>query len=290
MAADLKEPAFNTETEQYERRKIQGEVSEGDRLYRLPASEQASFLEKAEKANQIIPAQTQDRKYQPLRKVEELKERNYNMIDEVLNNGFGDEEKREALRQSAEQYQQATNASLSFFAAACEEYHDMGPCYKTVSLAEAAERYREILADPRMKHMGNGLGVVLHDPTLPDYSESELTLIKGQTILGSNLDMVETFLLHPLVQEALIELRETFPGFAYEPPMSVLKAVYPENMTAQEIATSLINLAEDFELYDFSDKVDHPEQIQEEVTSAIYEGRGMEYAPFLNDVIEETDY
>lgn len=288
VAADLKEPAFNTETEQYERRKIQGEVSAGDRLYRLSVSEQNAFLEKAEKANLINPALTQDRKYQPLRKVEELKESNYNMIDEVLNNGFGDEEKREALRQSAEQYQQATTASLSFFAAACEEYHDMGPFYETVSLPEAVERYKEILDDPRMKHMGNGLGVVLHDPTLPDYSESELTLIKGQTILGSNLDLVETFLLHPLVQEALVELRETFPGFAYEPPMSVLKAVYPENMTAQEIATSLVNLAEDFDLYDFRDRVEHPDQLQEEVTTAIFEGRGMEYAPFLNDVMEES--
>lgn len=288
VATDLKEPTFNTETEQYERREIQGEVSAGDRLYRLPAAEQASFLEKAEQANQIIPAQTQDRKYQPLRKVEELKERNYNMIDEVLNNGFGDEEKREALRQIAEQYQQATNASLSYFAAACEEYHDMEPCYKTVSFPEAVERYKEILADPRLRHMGNGMGIVLHDPTLPDYSDSELTLIKGQTILGSNLDLVETFLLHPLVQEVLVELRETFPGFAYEPPMSVLKAVFPENMTAQEIATGLINLAEDFDLYDFRDKVDHPEQLQEEVAAAISEGRGMEYAPFLNDVIEES--
>ena len=70
--------------------------------------------------------------------------------------------------------------------------------------------------------------------------------------------------------------------------MSVLKAVYPENMTAQEMATSLVNLAEGFDLYDFRDRVDHPEQLQEEVTTAISAGRGMEYAPFLNDVIEES--
>lgn len=70
--------------------------------------------------------------------------------------------------------------------------------------------------------------------------------------------------------------------------MSVLKAVYPENMTAQEIATSLVNLAEDFDLYDFRDRVEHPDQLQEEVTTAIFEGRGMEYAPFLNDVMEES--
>lgn len=286
VAMELKEPMFNSETKQYERREIQGDISAGDRLYRLSASVQTAFLEQTEKINRI--QQQPDRKYQPLRKVEELKECNYNMIDDILNNGSGDEEKREALRQSVEQYQQATNAALSFFAAACEEYHDMGPCYETVSLAEAAERYKEILADPRMKHMGNGLGVVLHDPTLPDYSDSELTLIKGQTILGSNLDLVETFLLHPLVQEALVELRETFLEFAYEPPMSVLKAVYPENMTAQEIAAGLINLGENFDLYDFRDKADHPEQLLEEVTSAISEGRGMEYAPFLNDVIEES--
>lgn len=286
IATDLKEPIFNAQTEQYERREVQGEVGGGDRLYRLSESEQEAFLDKVEKANQID--QLSDKKYRPLRKVEELKEQNYNMIDEVLNNGFGDEEKREALRQAAEQYQQATKASLTFYAAACEEFPNMGPFYESASIAEIIEHYKEILADPRLEHMGNGIGIVLHDPTLPDYSDSEFLLLKGKTILGSNLDLVEAFLLHPLVQEALIELREAFPSYVYEPPMSVLKALYPEKMTADEIAASLIALAEDFDLYEFRDRVDDPVHFQEEVTARLNEGKGMEYAPFLNDVIEES--
>ncbi|MCF0134038.1 MAG: hypothetical protein HUJ72_09250 [Blautia sp.] len=83
-------------------------------------------------------------------------------------------------------------------------------------------------------------------------------------------------------------MREAFPEFVYHPPMSVLKALYPENMTAQEIATGLTTLAEGFDLYDIRDQADTPLRFHEEVETKLASGRGMEYAPFLNDVIAES--
>lgn len=296
LATDLKEPVFNTETEQYERTAVQGEVYAGDRLYRLPDQEYHVFMEKAEKANQI-PAEEKTgevheaggrERYQPLRKVEELKEQNYNMIDNILNNGYIEEEKREIMRQAAMQYQQKTGAYLTFYAAVCDEFPGLGEFTGNLTLKEAADRYREILKDPTLAHMGNGMGFVLHDPMLPDYSDSELALVMGKTVCGNNLDAVEPFLTHPLILEALEEIREEFPDFKYVPPMPFLETIYPKKMTAQQLATEMIKLAEEFDIYEFRDKVENPDDLQMEMEYNLLSGKKMEYAPFLNDVIEES--
>jgi len=41
-----------------------------------------------------------------LAKVEELEEQNYNMVDNVLNNGYGEKERREEIRMKAATYQE----------------------------------------------------------------------------------------------------------------------------------------------------------------------------------------
>ena len=51
------------------------------------------------------------------------------MVDNVLNNGYGEKERREENRMKAATYQEQTGASMTFYAAVCEEFHSMQACY-----------------------------------------------------------------------------------------------------------------------------------------------------------------
>ena len=91
------------------------------------------------------------------------------MVDNVLNNGFGEKERREEIRKAAESYQQKTGATITFFAAVCEEFPSMGNYFDGLTVEQVTDRYKQILADPRLSYMGNGMGFELHDSSLPDY-------------------------------------------------------------------------------------------------------------------------
>lgn len=273
IATDLKEPAFNTVTEQYERTGVQGNVYAGDRLYRMPEKEYPLFLEKVEKANQVVTMpHTEEVKgsvgqeaHLPFRKVEEQKEQNTNMPDNVLNNGSDDKERRELHRQAAQEYQEKSGASLSFYAVGCEEFPDLGPHYENLTLKEAVGKYREMLKDPALAYMGNGLGVVLSDPLLTDVIDTSVLLIKGKTIQTANLDDSKDFAEHPLLLECIEELHEEFPDFKYRPLQVFLEEIFPKKMTAQQIAIELIRIAEEFDFYDFRDRVSDPDNLQMEI-------------------------
>ena len=66
--------------------------------------------------------------------------------------------------------------------------------------------------------------------------------------------------------------------------------IYPEHMTAEAIAYALVDLAEDFDTYEFRDNVDDKETLVKEIEYDLYAGRGKkEYAGFLKDVMDESD-
>ena len=88
------------------------------------------------------------------------------MVDNVLNNGFGEKERREEIRKAAESYQQKTGATITFFAAVCEEFPSMGNYFDGLTVEQVTDRYKQILADPRLSYMGNGMGFELHDSSL----------------------------------------------------------------------------------------------------------------------------
>lgn len=232
----------------------------------------------------------QKEEYKPLTKVEELEEQNYNMVDNVLNNGFGGKERREEIRKAAESYQQKTGATITFFAAVCEEFPSMGNYFDGLTVEQVTGRYKQILADPRLSYMGNGMGFELHDSSLPDYLDGPMTLIKGHTIYADNIDSISYFREHPLVLEAIQELRERFPDFKYFMTAQEKQDIYPEHMTAEAIAYALVDLAEDFDTYEFRDNVDDKETLVKEIEYDLYAGRGKkEYAGFLKDVMDESD-
>ena len=68
-----------------------------------------------------IRIQNSQGEYKPLAKVEELEEANYNMIDNVLNN----------MPPKKEPY-------LEYFAAECDEFHDMGAYEKSTDVNQIA--------------------------------------------------------------------------------------------------------------------------------------------------------
>lgn len=224
----------------------------------------------------VLPEKEQEEslkeEYKPLTKVEELEEQNYNMVDNVLNNGFGEKNRREEIRKTAEEYQQKTGATITFFAAVCEEFPSMGDYFDGLTIEQATDKYEKILEDPRLGYMGNGMGLELHDPTLPDYLDGPLTLIKGRTIYADNIDSISYYREHPLVLEAVQQLKEHFPNFKYFMTTQEKQDIYPEHMTAESIAYALVDLAENFETYEFHDNVDNKETLVKEIEYNLYAG------------------
>ena len=159
--------------------------------------------------------------YKPLAKVEELEEANYNMIDNVLNN----------MPPKKEPY-------LEYYAAECDEYHDMAKMYRGDDLEEILSRYRAIVEDPTLDYYGNGMGFIYRDPDNSLYDETEITIISGKSIHGDNLDHVAYMASMPAAQDALEKIRAAFPEYRYYPPKEVQEAFYPEHMTAEELAAA----------------------------------------------------
>ena len=109
-------------------------------------------------------------------------------------------------------------------------------------------------------------------------------------IYADNIDSISYYREHPLVLEAIQELRERFPDFKYFMTAQEKQDIYPEHMTAEAIAYALVDLAEDFDTYEFRDNVDDKETLVKEIEYDLYAGRGKkEYAGFLKDVMDESD-
>lgn len=294
IVQDLREPVFNSETGTYTRLPVQGNINANSRMRRISFS----FLhEMTLEFNRIDPERmvgavqetSSQQQYRPLAKVEEMEEQNYNMIDNVLNNGYGEKERREMIRVEAARYQEQTGASMTFYAAVCEEFHSMQACYEGLTFAEAVDKYKEIRKDPRLAYYGNAMGVEIHDESLEDYDSYAFSLVEGSVIEGGNLDYVKALAVHPLAREALEMIREAFPEYRFVAPEETKESFYPEHMTTDELAGALLDLAKEFDAYEFMDQVENPENALTEIKYNLLAGNGMqEYAAFLKDVKEES--
>lgn len=294
IVQDLREPVFNSETGTYTRLPLQGNINANSRMRRISFS----FLhEMTLEFNRIDPERmagavqetSPQQQYRPLAKVEEMEEQNYNMIDNVLNNGYGEKDRREMIRVEAARYQEQTGASMTFYAAVCEEFHSMQACYEGLTFEEAVDKYKEIRRDPRLAYYGNAMGVEIHDESLEDYDGYAFPLVEGFVIEGGNLDYVKALAVHPLAREALEMIREAFPEYRFVPPEEIKESFYSEHMTTDELAGALLDLAKEFDAYEFMDQVENPEDALMEIKYNLLAGNGMqEYAAFLKDVKEES--
>ena len=294
IVQDLREPVFNSETGTYTRLPVQGNINANSRMRRISFS----FLHEMtlefnridpERMTGIVQETSPQQQYRPLAKVEEMEEQNYNMVDNVLNNGYSEKKRREMIRVEAARYQEQTGASMTFYAAVCEEFHSMQACYEGLTFEEAVDKYKEIRQDPRLAYYGNAMGVEIHDESLEHYDGYAFPLVEGSVIEGGNLDYVKALAVHPLAREALEMIREAFPEYRFVAPEEIKENFDPEHMTTDELAGALLDLAKEFDAYEFMDQIENPEDALTEIKYNLLAGNGMlEYAAFLKDVKEES--
>ena len=99
--------------------------------------------------------------YKPLAKIEEMEEQNYNMIDNVLNN----------MPPKKEPY-------LEYFAAECDEFHDMGAYEKSTDVNQIAAVYEKYRENPENAYRVCSMGIIYRDPEDSYYDDAEFAIVK----------------------------------------------------------------------------------------------------------------
>ena len=175
---------------------------------------------------------------------------------------------------------------VEYYVAECDEYHDLGTYYTFPDVRSAAEKYREILDDPRKKYLGNGMGIIYHGKPGDIYNNSECSLVLKEVVCGDSLDYVPGLAEKTVVREALRLIREELSEFRYKMPRYE-KEAEDTALTAEELAVRLDRLAHDFDPYDYQDRLNGSEDLVLDITYRLYTGGVRHYASFLDDVIRE---
>lgn len=230
------------------------------------------LMEKVEEMDEVVMAEIQKSQgeYKPLAKVEELEEANYNMIDNVLNN----------MPLKKEPY-------LEYFAAECDEFHDMGAYEKSTDVNQIAAVYEKYRENPETAYLGCSMGIIYRDPEDSYYDEAEFAIVKGNTVFGNLMDDVRFYGELALVREGIEKIHEALPDYKYVPMQDVREAMYPEKMTTEQLAEALDEIAEAFDPYDYRDHVEPGQDTLQEVMLDLQSGNVGSYISFLKDVIEE---
>ena len=230
------------------------------------------LMEKVEEVEAAVMAEIQNSQgeYKPLAKVEELEEANYNMIDNVLNN----------LPPKKEPY-------LEYYAAECDEFHDMGAYEKSTDVKEIAAIYEKYRENPENAYKGSGMGIIYRDPEDSLFDEAEIRIVMGTTIHGDFLDDVRFLRDQSVMREGLEKIREALPDYKYIPIQDEREAMYPEKMTTEELAAALDEIAEDFDPYDYRDHVEPGQDTIQEVMLDLQSGNIGSYIAYLKDIVEE---
>ena len=232
----------------------------------------AQLMEKVEEMDEVVMAEIQKSQgeYKPLAKVEELEEANYNMIDNVLNN----------MPPKKEPY-------LEYFAAECDEFHDMGAYEKSTDVNQIATVYEKYRENPETAYLGCSMGIIYRDPEDSYYDEAEFAIVKGNTVLGNLMDDVRFYGELALVRKGIEKIHEALPGFKYVPMKDVREAMYPEKMTTAQLADALDKIAEEFDPYGYRDHVESGENNIQEVMLNLRSGNIHSYISYLKDIIDE---
>lgn len=229
-------------------------------------------MEKVEEMDEVVMAEIQKSQgeYKPLAKVEELEEANYNMIDNALNN----------MPPMKEPY-------LEYFAAECDEFHDMGAYEKSTDVNQIAAIYEQYRENPETAYLGCSMGIIYRDPEDSYYDEAEFTIVKENTVLGNLMDDVRFYGELSLVREGIEKIHEALPSFKYVPMKDVREAMYPENMTTEQLADALDKITEEFDPYGYRDHVEPGENTIQEVMLNLRSGNIHSYISYLKDIIDE---
>lgn len=95
-------------------------------------------------------------------------------------------------------------ATIRFYVAGCMEYERYAKVYENLTLPQAVDTYIRI----RKQNAGNGpgIGFVLEDKNLEDYSG-----INWPLYMGNEIALIPAFGNHPLVQQAVAEMEQYLP-------------------------------------------------------------------------------
>lgn len=230
------------------------------------------LMEKVEEMDEVVMAEIQKSQgeYKPLAKMEELEEENYNMIDNVLNN----------MPPKKEPY-------LEYFAAECDEFHDMGAYEKSTDVNQIAAVYEKYRENPETAYLGCSMGIIYRDPEDSYYDEAKFAIVKGNTVLGNLMDDIRFYGELSLVREGIEKIHEALPGFKYVPMKDVRETMYPEKMTTEQLADALDKIAEEFDPYGYRDHVEPGENTMQEVMLNLRSGNIHSYISYLKDIIDE---
>ena len=176
---------------------------------------------------------------------------------------------------------------LEYYVAECEEFHHLKGYEVYNTLEEAALNYRILREDMRKVYFGNALGIIYHDNEDPVFDGSEYSFIKGDVIYADGLDDVKHFAESPEVCRAVAKMQELFPDYQVIEPKSLQKAMYPENMTAEELADALMNLAEEYDFYDYQDNLETVEEQKQRILMDLGYGNKAVYIRNLKEMIED---
>ena len=230
------------------------------------------LMEKVEKMDEIVLAEIQNSQgeYKPLAKVEELEEANYNMIDNVLNN----------MPPKKEPY-------LEYFAAECDEFHDMGAYEKSTDVNQIAAVYEKYRENPENAYRVCSMGIIYRDPEDSYYDDAEFAIVKGNTVLGNLMDDVRFYGELALIREGIEKIHDALPDYKYVPMRDVREAMYPEKMTTEQLAEALDEIAEAFDPYEYRDNVEIGENTVQEVMLDLRSGNIHSYISYLKDIVDE---
>ena len=230
------------------------------------------LMEKVEEMDEIVLAEIQNSQgeYKPLAKVEELEEANYNMIDNVLNN----------MPPKKEPY-------LEYFAAECDEFHDMGAYEKSTDVNQIAAVYEKYRENPENAYRVCSMGIIYRDPEDSYYDDAEFAIVKGNTVLGNLMDDVQFYGELALVREGIKKIHEALPDYKYVPMRDVREAMYPEKMATEQLAEALDEIAEAFDPYEYRDNVEPGENTVQEVMLDLRSGNIHSYISYLKDIVDE---
>ena len=230
------------------------------------------LMKKVEEMDEIVMAEIQKSQgeYKPLAKVEELEEANYNMIDNVLNN----------MPPKKEPY-------LEYFAAECDEFHDMGAYEKSTDVNQIAAVYEKYRENPENAYRVCSMGIIYRDPEDSYYDDAEFAIVKGNTVLGNLMDDVRFYGELALVREGIEKIHEALPDYKYVPMRDVREAMYPEKMTTEQLAEALDEIAEAFDPYEYRDHIEPGQDTVQEVILDLQSGNIGSYISYLKDIVEE---
>ena len=96
-------------------------------------------------------------------------------------------------------------AEITFFAAECMEFPErLGELRENLTLPEAVNVYMTICE--RNGSYGPGIGFVLRDESIPDYSGIKWPFYQGREIAQDSIDLIPAYPKHPLVKQAVEDM------------------------------------------------------------------------------------